>query len=182
MKLEVAVIPVAEVETAKQFYSKLGWRLDADFTRIDGSRAVQLTPPGSPASIHLGKKSAHYLVVSDVAAARAELAQKGIDVSEVFHLGGEGRVSGPEPERRSYSSLASFSDPDGNQWTLQEVTRRLPGRVDENVTTFTSPTELEAALRRAAAAHGEYERQSNSECDADWPRWYAEFLATEQAG
>lgn len=115
-------------------------------------------------------------------AARAELAQKGIDVSEAFHLGGEGRVSGPEPERRSYGSLASFSDPDGNQWTLQEVTRRLPGRVDENVTTFTSPTELESALRRAAAAHGEYERQSGGEHNADWPKWYAEFLVAEQAG
>src|SRR5262249_31225689 len=126
MKLEVAVIPVKDVDRAKRFYVDLGWRLDADFTRADGSRAVQLTPPGSPASIQLAAAPFHYLVVSDIEAARAELKGRGVDVSEVFHRGPQGRVGGPDPDRPSYGSLAAFSDPDGNAWLVQQVTRRLP--------------------------------------------------------
>jgi catechol 2,3-dioxygenase-like lactoylglutathione lyase family enzyme len=182
MKLEVAVIPVSDIERAKSFYDGLGWRLDADFVRSDGSRAVQLTPPGSPASIHLGKKPGLFLIVSDIEAARAELAGRGVEVSEVFHFGKEGPVSGPDPDWPSYGSLASFSDPDGNGWLLQEVTTRLPGRVDTNVTAFTSATELAAALRRAGAAHGEHEKRNGGQRDENWPDWYAEYMVQEQAG
>ena len=187
MKLEVVVIPVSDVDRAKGFYGSLGWRLDADFVRADGSRAVQLTPPGSPSSIQLGTGSALpiYLVVNDIDAARAELIGRGIDVSEVYHRGDgsgpDGRVSGPDPERRSYASFASFSDPDGNRWLLQEVTQRLPGRVDPDKTVFTSSTDLAAALRRAAAAHGEHEKQTG-EHDTNWPDWYADYITREQAG
>jgi catechol 2,3-dioxygenase-like lactoylglutathione lyase family enzyme len=191
MKLEVVVLPVADVDRAKRFYGSLGWRLDADIARGDEFRVVQFTPPGSPCSIHFGKGvtaappgSAQnvYLVVSDIEAARAELLGRGVDVSEPFHRGGpEGRLSGPDPERRSYGSLASFTDPDGNRWLLQEITTRLPGRVDANDTTFTSSTELAGALRRAAAAHGEHEKRTGQH-DADWPDWYAEYMVREQAG
>jgi catechol 2,3-dioxygenase-like lactoylglutathione lyase family enzyme len=192
MKLEVVVIPVSDVDRAKRFYSDLGWRLDADFAKGDHFRVVQFTPPGSPCSIHFGKGvtaavsgSARglYLIVSDIEAARAELVGRGVDVSEVFHRAavGEGPLSGPDPERRSYGSFASFSDPDGNSWLLQEVTARLPGRVDANDTTFTSTNELAAALRRAEAAHGEHEKRTGQR-DADWPNWYAEHIVTEQAG
>ena len=180
MKLEVAVIPVADVDRAKRFYEQLGWRLDADFLRSDGSRAVQLTPPGSPSSIHLGDKPVLFLVVSDIEAARAELAAHGADVSEVFHRGNEGRVNGPDPERRSYGSLATFSDPDGNTWLLQEVTTRLPGRVEANIAAFTSSSELAAALRRAAVAHGEHEKRNGGQHDENWPDWYAEYMLAEQ--
>ena len=169
MKLEVVVIPVADVDRAKRFYGGLGWRLDADFVKGDDFRVVQFTPPGSPSSIHFGKGvtsaapgSARglFLVVSDIETARAELVDRGVDVSEVFHRAvGEAPRSGPDPERRSYSSYATFSDPDGNVWLLQEVTARLPGRVDADVTTFASPVELAAALRRAANAHGEHEKR-----------------------
>jgi catechol 2,3-dioxygenase-like lactoylglutathione lyase family enzyme len=183
-KLEVAVIPVSDVDRAKRFYESLGWRLDADFVRSDGSRAVQLTPPGSPASIQLGTGSALplYLIVSDIEAARAELASRGIKVSEVFHRGAapDSRLSGPDPERRSYASFASFSDPDGNSWLIQEVTQRLPGRVD-GYTTFTSSTELAAALRRAETAHGEHEKRIGQH-DAEWADWYAEYIVREQSG
>jgi catechol 2,3-dioxygenase-like lactoylglutathione lyase family enzyme len=182
MKLEVAVIPVRDVDRAKRFYEQLGWRLDADFLRSDGSRAVQLTPPGSPSSIHLGDKPVHFLVVSDIEAARAELAAHGVEVSEVFHRGKDGRVTGPDPERRSYGSLASFIDPDGNAWLLQEVTTRLPGRVDANIAAFTSLGELAAALRRAAAAHGEHEERNGGQRDENWPDWYAEYMLAEQTG
>ncbi|MFS8110303.1 VOC family protein [Rhizobium jaguaris] len=183
LKLEVAVLPVADVDRAKRFYESLGWRLDADFDRSDGSRAVQFTPPGSPCSIHLGSTSSLYLVVSDIEATHAELVRRGVEISEIFHRGeGPGRVSGPHPERRSYASLASFSDPDGNNWLLQEVTARLPGRVDANVTSFTSPTELAAALRRAAVAHGEHEKRTGGQRDENWPDWYAEYMVQEQAG
>ncbi|MBB4567040.1 VOC family protein [Rhizobium leucaenae] len=183
LKLEVAVLPVADVDRAKRFYAGLGWRLDADFVRKDGSRAVQFTPPGSPCSIHLAETPSFYLVVSDIEMAHAELAKRGVEISEIFHRGeGPGRVSGPDPERRSYASLASFSDPDGNTWLLQEVTARLPGRVDRNVTAFTSPTELAAALRRAAEAHGEHEKRTGGQRDENWPDWYAEYMVREQAG
>ncbi|MBV9456506.1 MAG: VOC family protein [Bradyrhizobium sp.] len=185
LKLEAVVIPVTDVDRAKQFYEKLGWRLDADFLRPDGSRAVQLTPPGSPASIHLGKGPVYprYLVVSDIEAARAELIALGVEVSDIFHPGNgpDGRLPGLDPERKSYFSLATFTDPDGNLWLLQEVTQRLPGRVNADKTEFNSATELAAALRRAAAAHGEHEKRTGGH-DQAWPDWYAEYVVREQAG
>jgi catechol 2,3-dioxygenase-like lactoylglutathione lyase family enzyme len=183
LKLEVAVLPVADIERAKSFYGGLGWRLDADFIRPDGSRAVQFTPPGSPASIHFGSAPANFLVVNDIEAARAELAARGVEVSAIFHPGNgpDGRVGGPDPEGRSYFSLATFSDPDGNTWVLQQVTARLPGRVDPDDTKFVSSSELAAALRRASAAHGEHEKRTGKH-DANWPDWYAEYMVAEQAG
>jgi catechol 2,3-dioxygenase-like lactoylglutathione lyase family enzyme len=200
MKLEAVVIPVADVERAKRFYGNLGWRLDADFPFDNGFRVVQLTPPGSGCSIQFGTNitsaapgsaTGLYLIVAEIEAARAELVARGVDVSEVFHPGTpgaqfqpdgtSGRVSGPSPDRTSYRSFATFSDPDGNGWLIQEVTARLPGRVDADATTFTSSTELAAALRRAAAAHGEHEKRTGQH-DADWPDWYAEYLVREQAG
>jgi catechol 2,3-dioxygenase-like lactoylglutathione lyase family enzyme len=202
MTLEVIVIPVADLERAKQFYDGLGWRLDADFAFDDGFRVIQFTPPGSGASVIFGTNvtaaapgSARglYLVVSDIEVARKELLSRGVKVSEPFHGGGDVhfgadephlfgnvRVGGLDPERRSYLSLASFSDPDGNGWMLQEITARLPGRVAGN-TTFTSAAELAAALRRAAAAHGEHEKRTG-EHDVNWPDWYAEYIVREQAG
>jgi len=183
MKLEVAVIPVSDVDRAKRFYENLGWRLDADFVRPDKSRAVQFTPPGSPASIHLGTGPAlpHFLIVNDIEAARRELMSRGVDVSEVFHRGAQGRIPGPDPERPSYGALATFNDQDGNVWLLQQVTQRLPGRVSTDQATFTSPTDLAAALRRAAAAHGEHEKRTGGH-DANWPDWYAEYIMREQTG
>ena len=192
MKLEVVVIPVADVDRAKRFYGSLGWRLDADFVAGDEFRVVQFTPPGSPSSIHFGTgltstapggAQGLYLVVSDIEAARTELVARGVDVSEVLHRTGPGSppLKGPHPERSSYASFASFSDPDGNRWLLQEVTVRLPGRVDADTTTFASPTELASALRRAAAAHGEHEKRTGGH-DAGWPDWYAEYMVQEQAG
>lgn len=203
MKLEVVVIPVSDVDRAKSFYSSLGWRLDADFAAGDDWRAVQFTPPGSGCSVIFGKNvsaaapgSAQglYLVVSDIEAARDELLRRGVGISEVFHDGGDVhagadepylfgqlRISGPDPEHHSYRSLASFSDPDGNGWLLQEVTMRLPGRVEADDTTFTSSSELAAALRRAAAAHSEHEKRTGQH-DTDWPDWYATYLVAEQAG
>jgi catechol 2,3-dioxygenase-like lactoylglutathione lyase family enzyme len=191
MKLEVVVIPVSDVDRAKRFYSDLGWRLDADFVRGDMFQVVQFTPPGSGCSIHFGtgitsavpgSAKGLYLIVSDIEAARAELVGCGVDVSRVFHRAvGEGQLSGPDPARRSYASFATFSDPDGNGWLLQEVTMRLPGRVDADETTFTSSTELASALRRAEAAHGEHEKRTGQR-DADWPTWYAEYVVREHAG
>jgi catechol 2,3-dioxygenase-like lactoylglutathione lyase family enzyme len=180
MRLEVAVLPVSDVDRAKRFYAGLGWRLDADFIRADGSRAVQLTPPGSPASIQLGSAPLLYLVVSDIDAARAELAAHGVEVSDVFHRGPNSRLAGPDPERRSYGSLATFSDPDGNAWLIQEVTKRLPGRADGD-TNFASSRELASALRRAAAAHGEHEKRTGKH-DDNWADWYADYVVREQAG
>ena len=202
MKLEVIVIPVADVDRAKQFYGGLGWRLDADLGFDDGFRVIQFTPPGSQASVIFGTNvtaaapgsaKGLYLVVSDVEAARKELLSRGAKVSEPFHGGddvhfgadephlfGSVRIGGPDPGRRSYLSLASFSDPDGNGWMLQEITARLPGRVEAN-TTFTSTTELAAALRRAATAHGEHEKRTGGH-DVNWPDWYAEYIVREQAG
>jgi catechol 2,3-dioxygenase-like lactoylglutathione lyase family enzyme len=194
MKLEVVVIPVSDVDRAKRFYGDLGWRLDADFVIGNEFRIVQFTPPGSACSIHFGTAIAGvapaapgsaqglYLVVSDIEAARVELVDRGVDVSGVFHrVGGGDRLSGPDPERRSYGSLASFNDPDGNGWLLQEVTARLPGRVDAEETKFASSTELANALRRAAVAHGEHEKKIGRH-DADWADWYAEYIVREQAG
>ena len=190
MKLEVVVIPVADIERAKRFYGALGWRLDADIVR-GAVRIVQFTPPGSSCSIQFGAgvtASAAgctqniYLVVPDIEAAHAELIARGVATSEVFHRGGpQGRLSGPDPGRASYASFVSFSDPDGNSWLVQEVTARLPGRVDTDVTTFNSPAELQAALRRAEDAHGEHERRTG-ERDANWAEWYAEYIVREQAG
>src|SRR6202035_4655681 len=161
LKLEAVV---SDVDRAKSFYSKLGWRLDADFVAGESFRVVQFTPPGSPASIHFGKGLTSaapgaaqnlYLVVSDIEAARAELVERGAKVGDVFHRAGPGQppVNGRDPARRSYVSFASFSDPDGNTWLLQEITARLAGRVDAEEKTFSSPAELADALRRAAAAH-----------------------------
>jgi catechol 2,3-dioxygenase-like lactoylglutathione lyase family enzyme len=203
MKLEIVVIPVSDVDRAKAFYESLGWRLDADFASGDDWRVIQFTPPGSPCSVIFGRNvtaaapgSAQglYLIVSDIEAARNQLLGCGVKVSEVFHstgdvhtgtdepyLAGRRRASGPDPERRTYNSYASFRDPDGNGWLLQEITARLPGRVDGN-TTFTSSSDLAAALRRAAAAHGEHEKRSGGQHDVNWPDWYAAYIVAEQAG
>jgi catechol 2,3-dioxygenase-like lactoylglutathione lyase family enzyme len=204
MKLEVVVIPVSNVDRAKRFYDGLGWRLDADFAAGDDFRVIQFTPPGSPCSVIFGKNvtaaapgSAQglYLIVSDIEAARKELLGRGVEIGEVFHdaggvhagpdepyLFGRLRVGGPDAEHRSYRSFASFRDPDGNGWLFQEITARLPGRVDTDDTTFTSSTELAGALRRAAAAHGEHEKRTGGQYDANWPDWYAEYIVREQAG
>ena len=193
LKLEVVAIPVSDIDRAKQFYSRLGWRLDADFVGGDNFRGVQFTAPGSPASIHFGKgvtsaapgsAQGLFLVVSDIEAARAELVGRGVDVGEIFHVAGPGHppIPGPDPERRSYFSYVSFRDPDGNTWLLQEVTARFPGRVDANQTTFSSVADLASALRRAAAAHGEHEKRTGGRYDENWPDWYAEYLVAEQVG
>jgi catechol 2,3-dioxygenase-like lactoylglutathione lyase family enzyme len=192
MKLEVVVIPVSDVDRAKRFYGNLGWRLDADFVVGDAFRGVQFTPPGSSCSIHFGRgitsaapgsAQGLFLVVSDIEAARAELLDRGVEVNEVFHRApGEEPHKGREPQGRSYASFATFSDPDGNRWLLQEVTARLPGRVDADVTTFSSPAELAAALRRAADAHGEHEKRIGKHDTAGWPDWYAEYMVAEQGG
>jgi catechol 2,3-dioxygenase-like lactoylglutathione lyase family enzyme len=193
MKLEVVVIPVSDVDRAKRFYGALGWRLDADFVVGDDFPVVQFTPPGSPCSIHFGtgvtsaapgSARGLYLVVSDIQSARAELVDRGLDVGEVFHRTGPGKppVSGPDPARSSYRSYATFSDPDGNEWLLQEVTTRLPGRIAPGATSFASASDLASALRRASAAHGEHERRAGGRRDENWPDWYAEYMAAEQAG
>ncbi|GEP07072.1 VOC family protein [Methylobacterium oxalidis] len=191
MKLEVVVIPVSDVDRAKHFYGRLGWRLDADFVVGDAFRVVQFTPPGSAASIHLGKgltsaapgsAAGLYLIVSDIEAAHADLVARGVAVGEVYHRTvGEAAEPGVDPARRSYASFATFEDPDGNSWLLQEVTTRLPGRVEPDAATFASPMALAAALRRAASAHGEHEARVGAP-DPDWPDWYAEYLVQEQAG
>jgi len=200
MKLEVVVIPVSDVDRAKKFYGGLGWRLDADFAFDNGFRVVQFTPPGSGSSIQFGTKvtpaapgsaQSLYLVVSDIVAARDQLVARGVNVSEVFHPGTPGahfqpdgsstRLSGPSPDHASYRSYATFSDPDGNSWLLQEVTTRLPGRVEQAGTTFASVNDLASALRRAAAAHGEHEKRIGQP-DANWPDWYAAYMVAEQAG
>lgn len=194
LKLEVVAIPVADVERAKKFYGdRLGWRLDADFVVGESFHAVQFTPPGSPASIHFGKgitpaapgsAQGLYLVVSDIVAARAELVARGVDVGEIFHVAGPGHppIPGRDPQGRSYFSYAAFKDPDGNSWLLQEVTERFPGRVDAAETTFASAADLASALRRAARAHGEHEKRIGGQYDQNWPDWYAEYMAAEQAG
>jgi catechol 2,3-dioxygenase-like lactoylglutathione lyase family enzyme len=193
MKLEVVVIPVSDVDRAKRFYGDLGWRLDADFVVGDEFRGVQFTPPGSPCSIHFGigvtsavpgSARGLYLVVSDIQSARAVLIDRGAHVSEVFHRDGPGQppLSGPDPARRSYFSYATFSDPDGNEWLLQEVTTRFPGRIDPNATSFASASDLASAMRRASTAHGEHETRTGGQRDENWPDWYAEYMVAEQAG
>jgi predicted enzyme related to lactoylglutathione lyase len=200
LKLEVVVIPVSDVDRAKAFYGGLDWRLDADFPFDNGVRIVQITPPGSPCSIQFGDKlttappgSAEnlYLVVSDIETAREALIARGAQVSEAFHPGAPGaqfqpegeadRVSGPAPDRATYGSFATFSDPDGNRWLLQEITRRLPGRVDAAETSYASVSDLADAMRRASAAHGEHEKRIG-EADANWPDWYAAYMVAERAG
>jgi catechol 2,3-dioxygenase-like lactoylglutathione lyase family enzyme len=203
MKFEIVVIPVSDVDRAKEFYAKLGWRLDADFDNGKDFRVIQFTPPGSGCSVIFGKNvtaaapgSAQglYLIVSDIEAARKQLLDRGVQIAEVFHdaagvhsgadepyLFGRLRVSGPDPEHRSYRSFASFHDPDGNGWLFQEITARLPGRIDPAVTTFASANDLASALRRAEAAHGEHEKRIGAR-DANWPDWYAKYMAAEQAG
>jgi len=201
-KFEVLVIPVSDVDRAKQFYASLGWRLDADYDNGSDFRVIQFTPTGSGCSVIFGKNvtaaapgSAQglYLIVSDVAAAREELLGRDVKVSEVFHdaggvyagpdepyLFGRLRVSGPDPDHRSYRSFASFHDPDGNGWLFQEITTRLPGRVTAD-TTYSSASELSQALRRAAAAHGQHEARIG-QADPNWPDWYAEYMVREQSG
>jgi catechol 2,3-dioxygenase-like lactoylglutathione lyase family enzyme len=195
MKLEVITIPVSDLDRAKEFYENLGWRLDADF-KDRGERAVQLTPPGSQCSVHFGTSltsaapgsaQSLFLIVSDIQAARDELVGRGVEVSEVFHYAGlnrvdsQARLNGPAQDRRSYGSFVSFSDPDGNGWVLQEITTRLPGRIDSTTTTFGSASDLASAFRRAEAAHGEHEKRTGQR-DADWPDWYAAYMVAEQAG
>ena len=195
LKLEVVTLPVSDVDRAKTFYESLGWRLDADFATAD-DHVVQFTPPGSPCSIHFGTNlttavpgSAQgiLLIVSDIQAARDELVRRGVEASEVFHFAGwnrvdpRGRLSGPAPDRRTYASFVSFSDPDGNGWLLQEITTRLPGRIDPGAISFGSAGDLASAFRRAEAAHGEHEKRTGQR-DADWPAWYAAYMVAEQAG
>ena len=202
MKFEIVVVPVSDVDRAKRFYDSLGWRLDADFAAGDDYRVIQFTPPGSGCSVIFGKNvtaaapgaaQGLYLIVSDIEAARNELLARGVAVSEAFHgadgvyagadeayLFGRQRASGPDPEHRSYRSFASFKDPDGNGWRFQEITTRLPGRVDAD-TTFTSSTDLAAAMRRAAVAHGEHEKRIGQHDEA-WADWYADYIVREQAG
>jgi catechol 2,3-dioxygenase-like lactoylglutathione lyase family enzyme len=203
-KLEIIVIPVSDFDRAKNFYTKLGWRLDAEFADGDDFRIIQFTPPGSGCSVIFGKNvtaaspgSAQglYLIVSDIEAARAELLARGVQVSDTFHgesgvhtasdepfLFGTRRASGPDPAHASYRSFASFHDPDGNGWLLQELTSRLPGRIDSGITSFASVADLAAALRRAGAAHGEYEKRTGGKYDENWPDWYAEYMVSEQSG
>jgi catechol 2,3-dioxygenase-like lactoylglutathione lyase family enzyme len=200
LKLEVVVIPVADPDRSKAFYAGLGWRLDADFSFDNGFRVVQFTPPGSLCSMQFGTKitaappgSAHglYLIVPDIEAGREQLLARGAKVSEVFHAGAPGaqfgpddnsdRRNGPDPDGKSYNSFATFEDPDGNGWLLQEVTDRLPGRVDPDVTSFSSVGDVAGALRRAAAAHGEHEKRIGK-ADPDWPDWYAAYMVAEQVG
>ena len=201
-KLEIVVIPVSDVDRAKEFYGRLGWRLDADYDSGNDFRVIQFTPSGSGCSIIFGKNvtganpgSAQglYLIVSDIAAARDELLARGVEISDVFHgaegvyagpdepyLFGRMRVNGPDPDHRSYRSFASFKDPDGNGWLLQEITSRLPGRVAGD-TTYASALDLAQALRRAAAAHGQHEARIG-QADANWPDWYAEYMVREHSG
>ncbi|MBX4992168.1 catechol 2,3-dioxygenase-like lactoylglutathione lyase family enzyme [Rhizobium binae] len=203
-KLEVVVIPVSDVNRAKRFYDGLGWRLDADFTNDADFRVIQFTPPGSGCAIIFGRNvtaaapgSAQglYLIVSDIDAARRDLIARGVEVSDVFHdasgvyagkdepyLFGRLRIAGRDPEHRSYRSFASFKDPDGNGWLFQEVTTRLPGRIDADETAFSTSSDLASALRRAAAAHGEHEKRNGGKHDENWPDWYAEYMVNEQAG
>jgi catechol 2,3-dioxygenase-like lactoylglutathione lyase family enzyme len=187
MKLEVIVIPVSDAERAEQFYRKLGWRQDVT---PPGSGVFQFTPHGSACSVQFGKgltsaapgsAQRTYLIVSDIEATRNALVDAGIDVSEIFHLGPNGPIGGPDPEHGTYRSLATFSDPDGNSWLLQEITTRLPGRIDSGVTSYGSVTDLVSALRRAEAAHGEHEKRTGVR-DANWADWYAAYMAAEQTG
>jgi catechol 2,3-dioxygenase-like lactoylglutathione lyase family enzyme len=203
MKFEIVVLPVSDVDRAKEFYARLGWRLDADFDNGKDFRVIQFTPPGSACSVIFGRNvtaaapgSAQglYLIVADVEVARRNLLRRGVEVGDVFHgaddehagpdepyLFGRIRVNGPDPEHRSYRSFASFRDPDGNGWLLQEITARLPGRIDAAATSFASANDLAGALRRAAAAHGEHDKRIGGR-DENWPDWYAAYIVAEQSG
>lgn len=198
LKLEVVVIPVSDVDRSIAFYTALGWRQDADLATSDTFRVVQFTPPGSPASIIFGTglttqqpgtAQGLQLIADDIEAARNELVAGGAEPSEIFHdaggvfhhAGTAERVAGPAPERGSYGSFLSFQDPDGNEWFVQEVTNRLPGRIDSGVTSYASVDDLTSALKRVAAAHGEHEVRTGQE-DAEWPEWYASYLVAEQSG
>lgn len=203
MKLEVLVIPVTDIDRAKAFYTRLGWRQDAEFNNGKDFHILQFTPPGSGCSIIFGKNitpaapgsaQGMYLVVSDIEAARQALIQKGIEVTDVFHGEGESysgsdepylfgskRVSGPDRQHGSYRSFASFRDPDGNGWLLQEVTQRLPGRIDTHITNYSSASDLASAMRRASEAHGKHEARTGK-ADANWPDWYASYMVAEQSG
>ncbi len=197
MKLEVVVVPVSDVDRAKDFYQTLGWREDADFATGPDFRVVQVTPPGSECSVIFGtgltsatpgSADGLQLVVTDIEAARAELASRGAQVSDVFHdaggvfhhAGETARVAGPAPDRSSYGSFVSFKDPDGNGWILQEVTTRLPGRVTTATTAYDSVADLADSLRRAAAAHGKHEVETG-QADPDWPDWYAAYMVDERS-
>jgi catechol 2,3-dioxygenase-like lactoylglutathione lyase family enzyme len=189
MKLEVVVIPVADVDRAKEFYAKIGWRFNFDRSTDDGFRLVQFTPPSSWCSVQFGKKvtsaapgsAKGFLIVSDIVAARDQLLAAGVEVGEFFHDGPEGRGSGLHPTRLTYRSRALFSDPDGNGWHLQEVTTRLPGRVEPGATSFSSASDLATALQRAEAAHGEHEKRIGQR-DANWRDWYAAYMVAEHSG
>ena len=199
MKFEAVVISVSDVNRAKEYYQQLGWRLDADFHFDNGFRIVQFTPPGSGCSVQCGTNMTSavpgsaqglYLIVSDVKAAHDELVARRVKVSDVFHAGTpgaqfqpdgtSGRVSGPDPEHRSYFSFATFHDPDGNTWLVQEITTRLPGRVAGDPR-YASAGDLASALRRAEAAHGEHERRTGQR-DENWADWYAAYMVAEQSG
>ena len=201
LKLEAIVIPVSDVDRAKSFYADLGWRLDADFAFDNGFRVVQFNPPGSPASVQFGtgittaqpgSAQGLYLVVSDVQAAHDQIEARGVEISEVFHPAepgaqfvpgsGSGRATGRDEAGSSYGSFATFADPDGNTWLLQEVTTRLPGRIDSDATSFASVHDLEQALVRAAIAHGEHEARNGGQYDEQWPAWYATYMVAERSG
>lgn len=203
MKFEIVVIPVSDVDRAKEFYTRLGWRLDADYDNGKDFRVIQFTPPGSGCSVIFGNNvtgaapgSAQglYLIVDNIESARNNLLRLGVEVSEAFHgatdvyagpdepyLFGRVRVKGTDPEHRSYRSFASFSDPDGNGWLFQEITTRLPGRIDSTATSFASANDLASAFRRAEAAHGEHEKRIGQR-DENWPDWYAAYMVAEQSG
>ncbi len=189
MNLEVVIIPVSDVDRAKSFYEKIGWRLDADRSIGADFRLVQFTPPGSCCSVHFGKNltsatpgsARAFLVVHDIEAARKQLVAAGAEVGEFFHNGPEGQGNGLHPERLSYRSRAWFSDPDGNSWQLQEVTTRLPGRVEPGAISFGTANELASAFRRAETAHGEHEKRVGRR-DANWADWYAAYMVAEQSG
>jgi len=202
MKLEIVVIPVSDVDRAKRFYGELGWRLDLDFKAGDDYRVIQFTPPGSDCSVQFGANltsaapgsaQGTMLVVSDIQAAHDDLVSRGVEVSGPFHCAtgticrvrdGDGpfkRVSGPAPDRTSYGSFVTVSDPDGNSWVFQEVTTRLPGRMDAGQTAYASAADLASAMRRASAAHGEHEKRIGA-ADPNWPDWYAAYMVAERAG
>jgi catechol 2,3-dioxygenase-like lactoylglutathione lyase family enzyme len=189
MKLEVVVIPVSDVDRAKGFYGRIGWRLDIDRSAGEDFRLVQFTPPGSCCSVHFGKNvtsaapgsAKAFLIVTDIEAARDHLVAAGVEVGDFFHDGPEGRGSGLHPERLSRRSRALFSDPDGNGWHLQEITTPDPLRVEPGATSFGSASDLASALRRAEAAHGEHEKRIGQR-DANWPDWYAAYIVAEQSG
>lgn len=198
--LEVQIIPVSDVDRSKEFYERLGWRLDADDAPMDGLRIVQFTPPGSGTSVTFGQglttaapgSAEAGLIVSDIEAAYDELVGRGIAASDIWHgppFPVEARQPGPDPERTSYGSFFYFTDPDSNTWLVQEVTKRLPGRMNPAKTGYASAADLESALRRAEAAHREHEKRNGrshlfhrSGQDTNWPAWYAGYMAAEQAG